>query len=147
MIFQISKGFFLAFVPQHGEQKVQFFFGLGMHPVSLIAADEILIGRGTGIILSLINHAELVITNSFHAVSFSAIMQTKFWVFAHAKGKSTSSRIYSITERLGLENRVLNRSNSDSINPLEEIDFTKVETKIEDMVKSSKEFLLNNIED
>ncbi len=97
--------------------------------------------------ISLIKNAELVCTNSFHAVSFSAILQTKFWVFSGAREKSTSNRIYSITDRLGLSDRVLNRNNSNSIDIMADIDFKAVQEKINYMVKDSKEFLLNSIKD
>lgn len=96
--------------------------------------------------VTLIKNAEYVCTNSFHAVAFSSILHTKFWVFAHEAGVSTSSRIHSITELLGLKNRVLNRKNSGSVNLTEDIDFTEVDKKLQAMVKDSKEFLLNSLE-
>lgn len=45
--------------------------------------------------LSYIKYADLVITNSFHAFSFSIIFKKKFLVFADTGAGSTASRIYS----------------------------------------------------
>ncbi|MBR3988309.1 MAG: polysaccharide pyruvyl transferase family protein [Clostridia bacterium] len=95
--------------------------------------------------VSLIKNAEYVCTNSFHAVAFSSILHTKFWVFSSKAGVSTSSRIHSITEQLGLANRVLNRSNSANVELTEDIDFNEVDKKLRAMVKDSKEFLLNSL--
>lgn len=96
--------------------------------------------------ISLIKNAEYVCTNSFHAVAFSSILHTKFWVFASEAGVSTSSRIHSITNILGLTNRVLNRKNSANVNLKEDIDFAQVDKKLQTMVETSKEFLLNALD-
>lgn len=95
--------------------------------------------------VSLIKNAEYVCTNSFHAVAFSSILHTKFWAFASEPTVSTSSRIHSITEMLGLTDRVLNRKISDNIDLTKDIDFVEVDRKLQAMVQKSKEFLFNSL--
>lgn len=55
--------------------------------------------------LSLIKYAEYVITDSFHAVVFSNIYKTKYFVFRRSKTENMSSRITSILELLNAEER------------------------------------------
>lgn len=55
--------------------------------------------------LSLINNAEFVFTDSFHAVVFSFIFEKQYVVFKRAKNDEMCSRIYSITELFSDENR------------------------------------------
>lgn len=73
-------------------------------------ADELLYDAGPAEFVSLIQNAEYVCTDSFHGSVFSLIQQKEFFIFerfsATEKG-STNSRIYSLTEMLGLEGRLL----------------------------------------
>ena len=55
--------------------------------------------------ISLIKYAECVFTDSFHAVVFSSIYQRDFFVFNRNKTNSLNTRIKSIVELLGTEER------------------------------------------
>ena len=59
----------------------------------------------------MIKNAAYVLTDSFHAVAFSIKFHKEFYVFDRKqKGvESMFSRIETITQRFGLENRIQNR--------------------------------------
>lgn len=52
-----------------------------------------------------INSASLVLTDSFHSVVFSIIMQTPFAVYERVGGKSMQTRISNILEKFNMSNR------------------------------------------
>lgn len=65
--------------------------------------------------LNLIRYADVVFTDSYHCMLFSLIEHRKFWCFKRFEdGKiiSTNSRLYSILNRLDLENRLLLNNNN-----------------------------------
>lgn len=63
--------------------------------------------------LYVIKNAEYVLTDSFHAVAFSIKFNKEFYVFRREGSKISSmfSRIETITQRFGLENRIQDREN------------------------------------
>lgn len=93
--------------------------------------------------LSLIENAEYVCTNSFHASAFSILFKKKFMVFTDtSKGKGvTSSRIYSILSTFGLESRVAS-IDSAVTDMKKEIDYEIVSYKLEKEINKSKQFLM-----
>ena len=57
--------------------------------------------------VGLVRNAGYVFTDSFHGVAFSIIFNRTFWAFQRAQpGASMKSRIVSILDRLGLEDRL-----------------------------------------
>ena len=84
--------------------------------------------------LSLINNAEYIISNSFHATAFSVIFQKQFVTFSK---QGTSSRMYNLLKEFKLLNRVF--SNDLSIE--EKIDFQYSKNKIEEMRKNAEAYL------
>lgn len=92
--------------------------------------------------LSLIEHADYVVTNSFHATAFSLIFRKKLMVFTpHGAGPS---RLTSILATAGLMDRVWDKGCS----PIEtEIDYDQVWTQLTPFVAQSKKFLEKNLED
>lgn len=89
--------------------------------------------------ISLIDNAQYVITDSFHATAFSLNLNTQF-VIVYPKKYST--RLQSILELLELENRVA--KDEDDMGVVEKnIDFEKVNKKIESMRMESLEWLNN----
>lgn len=94
--------------------------------------------------LGLISNAEYVVTDSFHAVSFSLIYHRKFWAFSHAESageRGSWTRIPNLLNIAGLQNRILNASNCDSVNIYESIDFKKVDSNLVPHIEKSKLFL------
>lgn len=87
--------------------------------------------------IRLIDDAAYVVTNSFHATSFSIILHTKFYV---ETGLSRNGRMKNILELTGLENRQLHHGvpvcESDF-----EIDWKKIDNKINVLKKQSEEYL------
>lgn len=91
--------------------------------------------------LSLIKYSEYVITDSFHAVSFSYIFEKNFFVINRDSVISMNSRIDSILKILGLPER---RIQSGEI-PIEEddINYNDVNKSANKMINQSKEYLKN----
>lgn len=75
-------------------------------------ADLCLNSAGPREFISLINNAEYVVTNSFHGVVFSIIMETKFCCIAHSK---TGTRMTSLLERIKLQSSIHKLSDMNSI--------------------------------
>lgn len=74
-------------------------------------ADYPLFDVGPSEFLNLINHAEYVCTDSFHGTVFSILHHKSFFTFnRYAEGKkvSTNSRIKSLLQLLGVEERLCN---------------------------------------
>lgn len=94
--------------------------------------------------LWLIKNAELICTNSFHAVAFSLIMNKKFWVFVN-RGEDASTkphqRILNITSISGLESRVVDESTCYANDWDTDIDWVTVNRKMADFIDSAKEYL------
>lgn len=92
--------------------------------------------------LSLIEHADYVVTNSFHATAFSLIFRKKLMVFTpHGAGPS---RLTSILATAGLMDRVWDKGCS----PIEtEIDYDQVWARLTPFIARSRQFLEKNLED
>lgn len=94
--------------------------------------------------LNLIHNAEYVCTDSFHGTIFSIIYNKKFFTFRRYKSSSvmsTNSRVYSLLEIVDLRDRLLTGKEciKDIVN--KDIDFDKVNKKIEEFRSKSLDFL------
>lgn len=100
--------------------------------------------------LSLIRDADCVFTDSFHATVFSSIFHTPFYVFKRNKDTektSMNSRIYSLTELLGCENRIIeNDADINSIPALDDIDFIQADKNVAIKKEESISFLKDALE-
>lgn len=77
--------------------------------------------------LDLINNAELVITDSFHACVFSMIFETPFMVFERNKigeKENMNSRIYDFLEEYHLERQLVTEKELTAMKEIPKIDFT-----------------------
>ena len=83
--------------------KVVSFLWWERHPIK--HADQTIFNASPGEFLSLMYHANYIITNSFHGTAFSVNFNKQFWVFSPSK---FSSRITSLINMLGIENRLIN---------------------------------------
>lgn len=93
--------------------------------------------------VTLIKHAEVVFTDSFHATSFSIINNKNFYCLSRSnsnKEKSMNSRIDSLFQMFAIESRWISSFNDYKLISTD-IDYTLVEKKIEESRKSSIEFL------
>ena len=77
--------------------------------------------------LDLINNAEFVITDSFHACVFSMIFETPFIVFERNKPSekgNMNSRIYDFLEECHLENQLVNVEKAMNLSRIPEVDYS-----------------------
>lgn len=100
--------------------------------------------------LSLIKHAEAVLTDSFHAVAFSCLYQKRFAAFERRAKTSMGNRIRSVTALFGAEERYCDTPDKQTLQYLErlpEIDYACAEQKIkierERSIRFLKEHLAN----
>lgn len=95
--------------------------------------------KGPKKFLSLVRHAEFVISNSFHAVAFSIIFRKKFVVFNRAYKINT--RMRDLLGSIDLpELLMLDQKQVVAFDP-ESIDYSKAEDKLAALVKHSKDYL------
>ena len=112
-------------------------------------ADEKPYNIGPGEFVNLIRNAKYVCTDSFHGTVCSLINNIEFFTFERFSTKnskvSTNSRIYSLLDLVGLQNRLLkgNENIEDVIK--QKIDFENVNNKIENFRNNSKKFLKNSL--
>lgn len=89
--------------------------------------------------LNYLMNAKYVVTDSFHGCAFSINTNRPFFVVITANG----SRIYSVLELFGLENRIV--SNIEDIDLSNNIDWNQVNIKLDERRKESQEWLKNNL--
>lgn len=94
--------------------------------------------------VTLVKNARCVITNSFHAVSFSLIFKVDFWAFVN---KSTSdSRIKGLLNDVGLSNRIIDANTSSCVDAKTPIQYESLDMKtFKNKILQSKKFLTDNI--
>lgn len=85
--------------------------------------------------LSLIKHAECVVTNSFHGIIFATQLKTPFYCFSREQG---DTKIGEVLNLFGLSNRIM-IDGSESV-PVT-IDYDTVHDRIAEARKSSESFL------
>ena len=93
--------------------------------------------------LQLVHDAEYVVSNSFHGVAFSLIFQKQF--FAVGMGER-ANRVLSLLENVGATERYVTDGNS--LYALEmAVEYERIESKMETIIKCSKDFLTKAIEE
>lgn len=83
----------------------------------------------------LIDHAEFVVTSSFHGTAFSIIFEKQFYSLGM---KNNSGRVQSLLTNLGIEERLIQGISDISQN---RIDFNKVAIKKDKYIEFSKEYI------
>lgn len=89
--------------------------------------------------LGYLMNAKYVVTDSFHGCAFSVNTNRDFFAVVTSNG----SRIYSMLELFGLQNRVLTKV--DNINPSEIIDWNTVNKVLEELRTESREWLKSSL--
>lgn len=110
--------------------------------------DERIINASPSEFVQLIQNAEIVFTDSFHATAFSLLFERQFYVFDRSFQSSMGSRIESLTELFSVQDHycnIPNRTTFDYIYETASIDYSKKFTAFETMRKSSISYLLGNI--
>ena len=85
--------------------------------------------------IALIRDAEYVLTDSFHAISFSVNLNKQFYCYLPEK---YAERLNSILEMLDLENRVIGE---DWTMEAESIDYTRINKIIDNKRNEAKEIM------
>lgn len=107
-------------------------------------ADSAPFDVGPSEFLNLIRNAEFVCTDSFHGTVFSLIHHKKFFVFRRYPNQSkvsTNSRLDSLLKIVGLTDRMLEGTENVDEWMEKQIDYERVETKLEALREESKAFL------
>ena len=121
-----------------GSNKKIVSFSWNLKPESL--ADRTIFFANPGDFLSLMYHADFVITNSFHGTAFSINLNKQFWVF---QPSAFSTRIESILNLTGLRGRMLTSTIEEE--NLTTIDYVPVNKILEAERGRSREFLSKNL--
>ena len=90
--------------------------------------------------LSLIKYADMVFSNSFHAVCFSMIFGREFFGFS----RRTGLKIKDICERLQVPERFIEISNNNNL-PSEKVDYVKLNKILAKEIENSKSFIQKSI--
>ena len=93
--------------------------------------------------VSLINNAEYICTDSFHAVMFSLILHKNFWIFANQRNNNSSTRIENILNIVGLKDRML-FGNTDGVEYDKKIDFSGIDDIIGGLRSKAENYLDTN---
>lgn len=105
--------------------------------------DEFPRDAGPSDFLAIIDHADFVVTSSFHGTAFAHIYQKQFFVVMPSKNKL---RIENILETAGTQHRVI-RFIEDVEKMMNPIDYSIVNKRIEIMRQKSKNYLLTGLAD
>lgn len=95
--------------------------------------------------VSLIEKAQYIVTDSFHATAFSLMFQKKFFSVANPNSDNTNSRLLNILQNYKLGSRYITKA----IIPEDydnEINYTEIETKMMAEQEESRKWLLDALE-
>lgn len=113
--------------------------------------DRVVSDAGPKEFLSLIKHADYVLTDSFHAIAFSVIFGKEFLGlkrYSDTASMSLNSRLADFLSSVGLESRYINSEDIEKCGLLEKtVDYATVYEKLEQRKKDSECFLLNALKD
>lgn len=99
-------------------------------------------------LIGLINEAECIFTDSFHATVFSLLCQKEYFVFQRSGAKAMSSRIYTLSDLFNTKERFCDTETKITIDYLEScvpIDYTSNKEKYLIAKSKSIGFLKNNL--
>lgn len=93
-----------------------------------------------------IQHADMVITNSFHGFAFSVMLNDNFYVLLDksGKGKSRNSRIETLLEYFELRSRVVDRSLS-GVSIENKVKRNELNLLLQNKQQESAQFLIDNL--
>lgn len=99
---------------------------------------------GPGEFVSLVRQAAYVCTDSFHGMAFAINFQIPFTVFKRFEDKdprNQNSRIFSLLEILGLENRLMKSGKMEAQKVTLSVDFSESQKRLEAWKHSSMQYL------
>lgn len=89
--------------------------------------------------LSAIKYADVIFTNSFHAICFSIIFNKEFYAFS----RKSNGKVKDICKTMNLENRFFE---NDEFKELEKIDYDQVNEQWKKLKEKSEKWIINAIE-
>lgn len=89
--------------------------------------------------LGWLKHASCVVTTSFHGTAFSIIFNRPFYCLKLGKG---DTRVASLLQKLGLDNRMIEKTSSPDFRT---IDYQQVTIKLTDLQKKSYQYLISSL--
>lgn len=93
-----------------------------------------------GQFIYLINHAEAIVTSSFHAAVFSIIFHKEFWCYDVPNNlRGEDYRLYDLLSQFDLTNRLITNENGFSID--KKIDYNEVDRILAEKQDQSLEYL------
>lgn len=96
--------------------------------------------------ISLMKNAEMIFSQSFHGTIFSALFEKKFWAFHNSTiANPDDDRATYILQQLGLSDRYINIEKIDEIDINKEIDYEKVNKKIDSLKEEAFKYIEDNI--
>lgn len=97
------------------------------------------------IYLSLIKHATLVITTSFHGTIFSSIYNKKFWTIKNGGMFGSDDRVLTLVHNLDLEDRLIPIEFDDNFDYLKTKNYDVYYNKLQNLKKISIDYIEKNI--
>ncbi len=88
--------------------------------------------------LYLVDHAETVVTNSYHGLMFSLLFNKSFFIGLNPPPDNTNSRMLEVMKNYGLEDRIIEKK---GLRISKEIDYLSINKKICEDVLRSKMYL------
>ena len=111
-----------------------------------VSDDEKIYDAGPAEFISLIQNAELVITDSFHATAFSINLKTPFLSlcrFAKDDKAGMNSRLHTILGAMELTDRLIDEKDTVTTEMLFQVDFEKAHRNLERLRAQDSSFLLD----
>lgn len=102
--------------------------------------NKVLVSAGIEEFLSAIKYADIIFTNSFHAICFALIFNIDFYAFS----RGSYGKVKDICEITGLSDRFFK---DDNFKELKGIDYSIVNSRIEKLKLKSKEWLYNALKE
>lgn len=115
---------------------------VSVSPITLSYANYNYRFKGPDAFVSLIRHAECVVSNSFHGSAFALIFKKDFFVVNRADG--LNKRMSDLLEHYGISDRLVSAQSPDSALSAS-IDYGKVSPLVNDDAEYSRKWLLDNV--
>lgn len=104
-------------------------------------ADKTFWNIGPDEFVNMISNAHLVLTNSFHGVCFSLILEKNFYAFN--RNEKINTRILDLLKLCNLENRLIEDRND--LNLLEDLNYEEINQRLNEAIVSSKDFIHSSL--
>ncbi len=97
--------------------------------------------------MRLIKNAKYVLTDSYHATIFSVIFHKEFYLFKRFddnKNDTQNIRIYDLTKKLQIDNRIIDSNTSNMLNAVK-LDYDMIDKSIAQLQEESRRYLAEHL--